>query len=283
MNSKFLTLSALLLFFTITINAQNQHNEQHQHHASSNLINFSLLVNDASNAQGFQLIAEDEQLISRNGRVNFNMKLDYESAIDTVTYFRLGYRFFSIHNGMIGDLQFGVTAPVIIPPVRKKNKSLQRNFNYPFRFKSDFIPVDGSYFVTIDLVKYETREDYLNDTGVKIPGPSITFKLITVNTQGSEGRSNFSVKTYPNPSTHEVIIEYLNTSSNDIPSKNTPLELVIFNNKGIKVSNHVLEPFLQEGSKSALYYLDVTHLFKGVYYCKLKHGKDVFTKTIVKE
>ncbi len=82
---------------------------------------------------------------------------------------------------------------------------------------------------------------------------------------------------YPNPSIDHLTIEYINTTN-----ENAPLEVVIFNDKGVQVSQHTLINSSIE-TNSSIYNLDTSHLQNGTYYVQLSLGGKTQVKTIIKE
>ncbi|QHI37757.1 hypothetical protein IMCC3317_31380 [Kordia antarctica] len=285
MKLKCITFSAVFLFFLGTTSAQTIP------FSRDNTVDITILVKDTLGAQGsqqsFEFIASETQTVHTNSNVRFRVKLDYQSSVDNISYFRLYYKLTSEVNGFTVP-NHGITVPVLIPPVRKDSTRVHVNNlhlgSYPYVITTNYVPTETSYTAQFDLVKYENELDYIYH-GNHTNGPSLPVHLITnagtlPSSQGS--RNHFSITTYPNPSNEFVTIDRFNASTENIPLQKIPLQVTLFNRKGIRVISYNLMP-ISVKNNTELYRLDITQLPKGMYFCKIKHGKNTHVKTIVKK
>ncbi|WP_298509365.1 T9SS type A sorting domain-containing protein [uncultured Kordia sp.] len=279
MNLKFFTLTTLFFFFIVKTNAQTSTTAQY------NKIGITLSVEDSiSGGQSFKLTAQDEYLIFPYRSTFFEIDLEYQSTEDIVSYFGIQYKLCKMNEGIIGEIVRGVTVPVLIPPVRKKKSGFEAGARiggrqYPHKIYTRYVTEYTDYFARIILVKYDSRQDYLDETNNFQEIDTVEFDLIrhTNDNLLLNSPESFTVTTHPNPITNQITI-----TTQNAPSPQAPMEVVIFNNKGIKVSNHTLVVF-ETTENSISYNLDTTHLPKGVYYYKFKQGTKTLVKTIIKE
>jgi hypothetical protein len=170
---------------------------------------------------------------------------------------------------------------VIIPPVRKKNTArIGDETEYPYYIASDFAPTHNRYKISVFLSEYENRADYLLAKKRKtLLGPYEFYINVLPDDALILENENTSllISTYPNPSTNHIIFEYQNT-----PDKNTPLTVVVFNDKGLKVNQQSLTGSSSKTNR-VLYHLDTSNLQKGTYYFQLSHEGKTQIKTIIKE
>lgn len=280
MNLKNFTLTTLFLLFIGNTSAQTVIQTP-----ADDISNMTLLVEDIFNRQVFSLHTEAIHHFTPGNDYGFRVLLDFQSETRNVTYFRLRYTFAVLKpDGTIDHSEplMGVTAPVIIPPVKRNVINEYRPIGlYPY-FIHNTVPLFPiSYRVTINLYRYENLQDYLAGNGNYTEGPSVYYTLTPFNGSTSAGRSAI-VTTYPNPSTNHVFIEYTNTTSSSIPSKQNPIQVTIFNKEGIKVSSHYIRDFNTKNN-SVLYNLDISQLSKGMYFFEIKNEKHTQVKTIIKE
>ncbi|MGH1386162.1 T9SS type A sorting domain-containing protein [Kordia sp.] len=179
--------------------------------------------------------------------------------------------------------------PVIIPPIKKDSvaaslESYHAN-NYPHIITTNYTPSETNYMVQIDLVKYDNEHDYINDFDNYTTGPSLTIHL-TTSTNSSfspeDSTDSFSVTTHPNPSTNHIVFEYPNTSDRNSISKQLPLDVIIFNNKGVKMNQYSLTSTSSK-TNNISYNLNISHLQKGRYYFQLSREGKTQVKIIQKE
>lgn len=285
MKLKYITFSAVFLFFIGTTSAQTSQ------FSRNNTVDITILVKDTLGVQGsqqtFEFVASETQIVHTNSNVRFRIKLDYQSSIENISYFRLYYKLTSEVNGFTIP-NHGITVPVLIPPVRKDSTRVHVNNlhlgSYPYVITTNYVPTETSYTAQFDLVKYDNELDYIYH-GTHTNGPSIPVNLITnasnlPSTQSSENR--FSITTYPNPSEHFVIIEHFNTSTKNIPLQKIPIRVALFNRQGIRVITHNLMPISIKNNRE-LYRLDITQIPKGIYFCQIQYGEKTQVKTIVKK
>lgn len=276
MKMKIYTLATLCLFFFTKISAQNVDAVS----SIDNEIDLTLLVEDAPLGQEFRLLAEDyHDVFHEIDYINYNISLNYKSTQNVTSYFALRCHFEEIlfvNPTNTDDPLKTATAPVIIPPVKKKKKEpRQVSEGYPHLAKIIYRIHPRVYQVKIELLKYKTYDDYIleNDNYTVR-----TTKLISINAKHDiPSNSEVSMVTYPNPSIDHLTIELINTTT-----ENLPLEVVIFNDKGVQVSQHTLVNSSTE-TNSSLYNLDTSHLQNGTYYVQLSHGGKTQVKTIIKE
>ncbi len=280
MNLKNFTLTTLFLLFMGNTSAQTAIQTP-----ANDISNMTLQVEDISNRQVFTLHTKAIHHFTPGNDYGFRILLDFQSEARNVTYFRLRYTFAVLNqDGTIDHSEplMGVTAPVIIPPVKRNIINNYRPIGlYPY-FIHNTVPLfPRNYKVTITLYRYENLQDYLDGNGNYTEGPSVQYILKPFNGSTSTERSA-KVSTYPNPSTDDVFIEYTNTVSNTFPLKQNPIQVTIFNKEGIKVSSHYIRNFSTK-KNSVLYNLDISKLSKGMYFFEIKNGKHTQVKTIIKE
>lgn len=279
MKLKIFTLSTLFLFFSIKTTAQVTHAP------ASNIVDITFLISDNNDDLTFVLTHEDEYLISTELDLVFRINLNDQSELDMVGFFGLQYDIYRVSlDGLLRQHIRGVTVPVIIPPVRKKRVRSSESEEYPFEIRDQTDLVQANYEVKMNLVKYHTRADYLANNENYTAYTRIGFLLIaTVNhiTSSRNAPDLPSLIAYPNPTLNELVIEYSKTTPKNNFSQNVPVEVVIFNDKGIKVSTHTLT--VVSGNNRMSYQLNTSHLPKGMYFCQIKRGEKTEVKTILKE
>ncbi|WP_298509351.1 T9SS type A sorting domain-containing protein [uncultured Kordia sp.] len=296
MNSKLFTLTALFLFFIIKINAQNDIYPTPDI-PISNVLDFTLLVEDTANGQDFQLLTDDQYSVLPYNDLFFKIDLQYRSEIDNVTFYRLACSFDrppSFQDPNAPDHFFGITNPVLIPPVRKKkggkfeqvDEILRPLGTYPYLAKAEYVIRPTIYKVTVKLLEYANFTDYINNSPHYTVGPTASFILFAQNSPNPTSERStsdaFSVTTFPNPSTKFVTFKYTREASENTISAQLPLNVVIYNDKGIQVSQHTLTS-AKTKINSIYYNLDTSHLQKGSYYFQLLHRGKTQVKTIVKQ
>ncbi|MBC8755181.1 T9SS type A sorting domain-containing protein [Kordia sp. YSTF-M3] len=273
MKLKIFTLSTLFLFFSIKTTAQLTHAP------STNIVDITFLISDHHDELTFELTHKNEYLISSELDLVFRINLDYQSVQEMVGYFGLQYKIYKLSPDGFRQLIRGVTVPVVIPPVRKnRTRVSSESEEYPFNIYDAIVLEPTNYDVKMNLVKFHTRADYLANNDNYTMYPRISFPLVHVAdllTNRNAPDSSSSLITYPNPSINEVIIDYANTT------QNLPVEVVIFNDKGIKVSAHTLIGV--SGNSRTLYQLNVSHVPKGMYFYQIKRGDKTEVKTIIKK
>lgn len=280
MNLKNFTFTTLFLLFIGNTSAQTVIQAP-----ADDISNMTLLAEDIFNRQVFSLHTEAIHRFTPGNDYGFRVLLDFQSEARNVTYFRLRYTFAVLKpDGTIDHSEplMGVTAPVIIPPVKRNVINEYRPIGlYPY-FIHNTVPLfPSSYKVTITLYRYENLQDYLDGNGNYTEGPSVKYTLKPFNNSTSTER-RAKVSTYPNPSTDQVFIEYTNTNASTITLKQNPIQVTIFNKEGIKVSSHYIRNFSTK-ENSVLYNLDISKLSKGMYFFEIKNGKHTQVKTIIKE
>jgi hypothetical protein len=278
MKLKIFTLSTLFLFFSIKTTAQLTHAP------TNNIVDITFLISDNFEELTFELTHKDEYLIAPELDLIFKINLEYRSDQEMVGYFGLQYQIYEVSPSGIRRLIRGVTVPVIIPPVRKnRTRVSSESEEYPFEIQDETPLRQANYDVKMNLVKFDSREDYLANSDNYIVFPRINFPLLGItDSEVPRNASNATTLiTYPNPSVNEVIIDYANVITKNNSSQNLPIEVVIFNDKGIKVSTHTLIGVSEKNRM--LYQLNISHLPKGMYFYQLKRGEKTEIKTIIKE
>ncbi|WP_430411243.1 T9SS type A sorting domain-containing protein [Kordia sp.] len=283
MKLKIYTLTTFCLFFMIKINAQDMYSFAEV----ENQIDLTLTIEDGPSGQTFELLTEDNHNIDyRHDFINYNISLEYKSDLHSDGFFWLSCYFLPIGSNApitLPDPLLGATAPVIIPPVRKKKGEVSKLFSsndYPHVAKVVYYMRPTVYQVTIELLRYKTRQDYLEGN----EDNSVHFKkIIFVNAAhpAPSGR-NAAVTTYPNPSVNYLTIEFTENGTENPSAPTMPLQVAIFNDKGLKVSEHSLTNFTKNANKTR-YNLDTSNLPKGMYFCTIQQGTFTQVKTIIKE
>lgn len=294
MNSRIFTLTTLLLFFVVKISAQTPVVPT-SNIPISNQLDFTILVEGERGQQQISLLADDMYYVLPHNDLFFNLELAYLPDSDNVTFFRLRCDFSPSGFGEpIDPAFFGITNPVIIPPVRKKNGGSvePQSFTdrpigiYPYKVKAEYVIRPTIYRATVELLKYETFADYINNSPNFTIGPTATFIIHAQNTptpvMESTTTNSFSVLTFPNPSTNHVTFEYTREATENAISQQLPFGVTIFNDKGVQLSQHTLTS-TNVKPNSTSYNLDTSHLQKGTYYFQLSHGSKTQVKTIIKE
>ncbi|WP_298417422.1 T9SS type A sorting domain-containing protein [uncultured Kordia sp.] len=289
MNSKIFTLSMMFLLCIGYTNAQGFNPAS----TNENAIDVVIVVDNNSRAigtkKGFRLHASPDQIINQFSDFKLRINLEYLSSLFRDSYFRLAYNIGITANGIVGTPSHGTTAPVIIPPVKKKILSFEQGIvaGYPYLIPSTFPLTGAEYKVYITLIQYETEQDQQNDTGIKTLGPEIEFTFKTSDYTSSPidsttGSGTVNLLTYPNPSTDYITIELANITTNPISTQQQPIQLAIFNKNGGKVSSHTIT---RSGikNKNALYTIATTNLPKDIYFFEITHGKSKTVKTIIKK
>ncbi|WP_298417420.1 T9SS type A sorting domain-containing protein [uncultured Kordia sp.] len=278
MNLKTYTLTTLCLFFLLKINAQNIDPVS----SIDNEIDLTLLVEDGLQEQTFSLLADDyHNVFHAQDMITYKINLKYQSTAATTTYFRLKCTFeevFYASPGLPASFLFrGTTAPVIIPPVKKKKRDNRRPIGiYPYAAEIIYRIHPKNYRVTIELLKYDNIDDYLE--GNENYTVNERSKVIYLNaTHDMPSQRALSATAFPNPSTDYLIIEHTTNTTN-----NSPLEVIIFNDKGVKVSQHTVTNSDIEATKAS-YNLDTSHLQNGTYYVQLSYEGKTQVKTIIKK
>jgi hypothetical protein len=277
MKLKIFTLSTLFLFFSIKTTAQITHAH------ATNIVDITFLISDNHDELTFELAHKDEYLISSELDLVFRINLDYRSVQEMLGFFGLQYKIYKLSPNGFRQLIRGVTVPVIIPPVRKNRTRISSDSEeYPFEFLDEIVLEQTNYDVKMNLVKFHTRADYLANNDNYTMYPRISFPLIhIVNDIDTNTPDSSSLIAYPNPSINEVIIDYANATIENNSSQNLPVEVVIFNDKGIKVSTHTLIGISRNSRTS--YQLNISHLPKGMYFYQIKRGDKTEVKTIIKK
>ncbi|WP_420570943.1 T9SS type A sorting domain-containing protein [Kordia sp.] len=292
MNSKTFTLTALFAFFSMMLTAQTPIAPTSEV-PINNTLDFTILVKDGDTGQETSLVTDNIYYVLPHNDLFFNLELVYLSERDNITYYRLQCRFNQSPLGIQLDPSFfGITNPVIIPPVRKKkgtafdsqSHTYRPYETYPYKIKSDYVIRPTIYNVTVELLKYDTFFDYINDTDNYVIGPTASFRLHAQNSptpiMETTTAKSLAVKTFPNPSTNHVTFEYT-YEAKTAPQK-LPLDVIIYTDKGIKVSQHKLIS-IDTKTNSSSYHLDTSQLQKGVYFFQLSRGNKMEIKTIVKK
>lgn len=280
MNLKNFTLTTLFLLFIGNTSAQTVIQTP-----ADDISNMTLLVEDISNRQVFTLHTEAIHHFTPGNDYGFRVLLDFQSEARNVTYFRLRYTFAVLKlDGTIDESEplMGVTAPVIIPPVKRNIINNYRPIGFYPYFIHNTVPLfPTNYRVTITLYRYENLQDYLAGNGNYTEGPSVQYTLKPFNGSTSTER-RATMTTYPNPSTGHVFIEYSNTVSNTFPLKQNLIQVTIFNKEGTKISSHHIRNFSTKNN-SVVYSLNTSQLLKGMYFFEIKNGTHTQVKTIIKE
>jgi len=276
MKLKFYTLTTFCLFFMLKVNAQITDPVS----SISNEIDLKLLVKDSPHGQTFSLQSEKyHDVFHEINSITYNISLDYQSSQQITSYFGLKCHFDKINNVdpiAPADPILTATAPVIIPPIKKKKREVRGySETYPHLAKIIYRLHSENYKVTIELLKYNTFEDYIAKNDNYIVN---TSKVIYLDARHNiSSNSELSAIAHPNPSINYLTIELTQSMIGNIP-----LEVLIFNDRGIKVSQHTLTK-ASTPTNSALYNLDTSQLQKGTYYVQLSHGGKTQVKTIIKE
>lgn len=285
MNLKIFTLSILFLFYIGNTSAQNSSPAP-----VNDISDIVLRVEDVGNKQKFTLETDSIQYFTPGNGYRFRIFLDYQSEANNITYFKLQYSFAVIHSdGSIDDTEplQGITAPVIIPPV-KKNTTINSFSSissgaYPHSIQSLVPLFPRNYMVTIKLFRYHERQSYMTgNNNYNTEDIDIEYTLKPYSNPAPLGRSSFNIITYPNPSTNHIVFEYPNTSDKSTISKQFPIGVTIFNDKGVKISQHSLTNTSSKAN-SISYSLNTSHLQKGRYYFQLSYEGKTQVKTILKE
>jgi len=237
MNLKTITFSALFLFFIGNTSAQTTSA------SNSDIANITLSVRDILGVQNFILETNSIQYFRPGNEYRFKILLNYESEINDTAFFRLTYSFdVPNFNGTLADYQalmLGTTVPVIIPPVKKNIASEYRpaGEQYPHTVISlvPLFPID--YNVTLKLCRYDSFEDYVAENGNCTESSSVTYELKAQRASSTSTTDSYTIKTYPNPTTDLVVIEYINTATKSVSLLKTPIQITIFNKEAIKVVN----------------------------------------------
>lgn len=285
MNLKMFTLTLLYLFSFTKIHAQSTEAPN----PNTNKVKLLLIVKDALMSQTFSLATDEIQNAIPHQSIRFTMDLKYQSLQDEVSYFRLKYEFFIPNkNGTIGLPAFGITAPVLIPPVKKKkerdelNKDRDGKNGFPFTFiVLDELIEPEEYLVRISMYKYETYDDYILGNQAFTEGPVCEF-ILSATEAAPIPDTPVNVVTYPNPVINTLNIVYADTNTNNSTTPQHPLEVTIFNHQGFFVSQYSIANAATT-SNSSSYHLDVSHLPTGTYYCELTRNGETTIKTIIKQ
>ncbi|WP_298509357.1 T9SS type A sorting domain-containing protein [uncultured Kordia sp.] len=279
MNSRIFTLIPVFVLFCIA-KAFTQNTHANASPSTVNIINMTLLAEDSTKGLEFKFQTDDVYYATPDASIKLLIELDYQSQLKDTSFLGIRYAFKEKDNSLPSGLTHGITAPVLIPPVRKKRPNEYRPSgepNYPFSIDTNLHLATKTYTATITLYKYRDIDDYISNGNSKEIA-EYTFDII-VSSQNSTPlasrnlENSMLVKTYPNPSADHIIIEQMNTTA-----ANTPLEVVIFNDKGIKVRQYRLT-----STNNAPYNLNISHLQKGMYFLQLSQGNKTQVKTIVKK
>lgn len=278
MKFKIYTLTTLCLFFMTRTTAQGISSPSE----IRNQIDLTLLVEDGPSRQEFRLQAEDNHDVYHEiDMINYYISLAYQSSEDTTSYFALRCTFETLTDAdgipLVQPLMTA-TAPVIIPPVKKKKSEIQRaKLDYPYIATIPYRIHPRRYKVTIELLKFETYEDYIAVNNNHTVSATKIIYLDATHRISSERTA--IVTTYPNPTLDHLTITY--TSENAVPST-ARTEVTIYNDKGIQVSQHSLVNTSTDIHKPS-YTLDTSHLQRGTYYVQIMSEGKTQTKTILKE
>ncbi|MEM6720767.1 MAG: T9SS type A sorting domain-containing protein [Bacteroidota bacterium] len=282
----------LLLFVGIGIASAQMHSS-----SSVNIINLDLIISDRLNGeQGVTLTSAPEIDVYAGHTIGFNINLKYQSSLANTRYFWFGYSKpikdarLSLTNQQAIDIPVddGITAPIIIPPVRKKkvSKDILTSI-YPFKVKSDIIPTQiGQRFrVIVVLDEYDNAKDYLLGENGKPSAVVHSFYINVLSGAAFTQESTpieFSMSTYPNPSIDHLTIQHTYTTPLSAPIQPTPIKVIIYNDQGIFISEHTVAS-TTTNVNSTLYRIDTTHLVAGTYYFKLIHDGKITVKTVIKQ
>ncbi|WP_298509354.1 T9SS type A sorting domain-containing protein [uncultured Kordia sp.] len=285
MNLKLFTLTALFLFFVVKVSAQTA--DPVVPIPIDNIIDIDFSVTDGINGQHYAITTAAEHAVRSGDNFIFKINLNHNSQDSTVHYFGIQYTLERLFADGTREIIRGITAPVLIPPVKKKNGNFEVRIHdiraeaYPFLIHGTHTLQNIRYEIKMNLVKYDSRADYINETNnyTRIE-PAINFIL---------DASNFpipgdvvSLRTYPNPSIDHVIIEQTTIATENTIAQNSPLEVVIFNDKGIKM-NQLSLAHNSKKANSTLYTVDVSHLQKGMYFFQFSQGNNTQVKTVIKK
>lgn len=284
MNSKFLTHLTFSLFFVVMLNAQTAPTP------TENVVNLKLIVKDLANNQEFNLHTEEDTYYGLPYTdFFFLIELDNQSDSYETNYFRLKCIFNQISNSSAfpGEI-LGATAPVIIPPVKKKKTFAYSSqgyvSEYPFLAEIDYTIKPAEYLVTLKLLKYRNQQDYLDGNGNFVIETIHTFHLITnhhpdpITTRST--LDTFKIKTYPNPTKDNIVIEHSNITN--LSNSKTPLNLTIFNKEGNRIRSQKLVG-TYTNNNGLQYRVHTSKLPKGIYFFEITKGKNTTVKKIIKE
>ncbi|PTX60198.1 putative secreted protein (Por secretion system target) [Kordia periserrulae] len=277
MNLKHFTRTTLLLFFCLSTTAQVT-NAIAENVAD---LTFSIL-DDVQNIR-YELTPNSQSYTMNHGLpIAFRIDINYEAEIDFAGYFGIQYIIYKIApNGFDTIIIRGVTVPVLIPPARK-NKSrdtFKAIEEYPFKIFEETILGEANYEIKMNLVKYDSQEDYNRNNYNFQTFPSFGFIINTISDEPVARNGNtFSV--YPNPSAHQLIFEFPTIIETSKKAKLLPIEVALFDDNGNELSQHELKATLH--NNKAQYVLDIKQLQKGRYFYQLKRGGKTYTKPFLK-
>ncbi|WP_298509361.1 T9SS type A sorting domain-containing protein [uncultured Kordia sp.] len=275
----FVFTTLLAFFFILKTTAQNSTAP-----ADNDFIDINLKVTDGSQNQDFKISTESKHSLPNKTNIAFKIHLDYLSTEDTTSYLGIQYEIFErLVDGSVGGTLKGLTAPVLIPPVRKKKSRVEnKDKSFPFSIiDTTQIAANMRYKIVMNIAKFDSQDDYEdhknnnNNTNYEI----ISLISFDINTYTANAeRDPFLVTISPNPVTDYITIQHTKTSIEKSLLPKVTLEVRIFNDKGVKVSEYSLTD-----TENAPYTLDISQLQKGVYHCQLSNGTETQVKTIVKQ
>lgn len=277
MNLKHFTRTALLLFFCLNTTAQVT-NTTVENTAD---IRF-LIADDIQDIQYVLSPGKSSYAMNSGIPITFKISLDYRSELDFAGYFGIQYIIYKIApNGFDRTFVKGVTVPVLIPPARKTKtrNTVKALEEYPFKILDDTALDDADYEIKMNLVKYDSQQDYNSNNYNFIPFPPFTFIIRTV-TFDQAARHGNMFRTYPNPSANQLIFQFPTIIETSKKAKLLPIEVTLLDDNGNELSQHTLNAKLE--NKKAQYVLDISQLQKGRYFYQLKRGGKSYTKPFLK-
>lgn len=279
MNLKHFTHTVLFFLCCIfTINAQTVDP------SSSDKIDILIKVKDTPDGQNLEVsTGTDAYYITPFNNFNIRVDLDYASTQNITSYCRLKFKFIESEGiGIAGFAFRGITAPVLIPPVKKKKREGNRpvdSVEFPYSTEVEYPIAPKTYEVKMTLLKYETQKDYMEETQNFDPIHTTTFWLVA-DSPTPLANDAVVVTTFPNPITDHLTIVYAIAPNNG--AQQIPLNVTIFDHSGTQVSQHTLTSTSADAS-SISYNLDTTQLQAGTYFFQLVRNGETTIKTIIKQ
>jgi hypothetical protein len=279
MNLKLFTLTTLFLCCFFKGNAQIV-----QTGTPFNEVDLLLKVKDSADTQKFELLTGADTYYSiPTDSLAMNIDLDYGATQNVTSYIRVKFKFTPDQiEGSVDNILRGITTPVLIPPVKKKKGEGNRplnNVGFPFTTKAGYNILNINYTVTAIALKYNTQEDYMeNNIENARDVASVNFSFITAAAVPITNEA-VVITTFPNPITDHITIKYA-VGSGGI--QDVPLDVSIFDNNGIFVSQHTLTSSNIDAT-SISYYLDTSQLQAGIYFFQLVRNGGTTTRTIIKQ
>ncbi|MEM6687456.1 MAG: T9SS type A sorting domain-containing protein [Bacteroidota bacterium] len=261
-----------------------------------NIIDLDLIVKDVGNNEQQTIISSEPVINVYAGHVvYFRLNLKYESSLPTTRYYWFGY---DAPKNSIGQVPAGthivdiptdngITAPILIPPVRKKKINRGVTYGYPVSIVSSIIPKENeqNFDVVVVMDEYENRKDYLQGINGK---PSVVVYGFTVNVLPGDAftpqipAAEYLISTYPNPSRDHLTVQHTYTTPLGTPLQPTPLEVKIYDDQGNFVSQQTITS-TDTNVYQTSYRIDTTQLVAGTYYFKLIHNGKATVKTVIKQ